>query len=91
MSANSTQGPATLSLPPGFVPLPLVREELKWLLLETTYSAFLVPIAVVLFFFSTPQLRRQPVFILNVCAIGLGIAQGITGIYNSVRINTMNP
>ena len=84
MSSNSTTDPASFSLPPGLVPPSLVQEELKWLLLETIYSAFLVPIAVVLFFFSTPHLRRQPTFILNVCAIALGIAQGAIGIANSV-------
>lgn len=83
-SAQAVSGPAP-SLPPGLVPLPLVQEELKWLLLETIYAAFLVPIAVVLFFFSTPQLRRRPIFFLNVCALALGIGQGIIGISNSVR------
>ncbi|KAM5530906.1 hypothetical protein V8D89_015438 [Ganoderma adspersum] len=89
---NSTQavsGPAP-SLPPGPVPLPLVQEELKWLLLETIYAAFLVPIAVVLFFFSTPQLRRRPIFFLNVCALALGIGQGIIGISNSVNALLLN-
>ncbi|TBU23757.1 hypothetical protein BD311DRAFT_810462 [Dichomitus squalens] len=90
MSSNTTAAPATLALPPGLVPLSLVQEELKWLLLETIYSAFLVPIAVVLFFFSTPHLRRQPTFILNVCAIALGIAQGGIGIANSVNALVLN-
>ena len=83
MSTNSSANIQVLPL--AVVPLALVQEELKWLLLETIYSAFLVPIAVILFFFSTKQLRRRPTFILNVCAIVLGIAQGIIGIYNSVR------
>ena len=53
----------SIGLPPGLVPLPLVQ-EVKWLNLTTTYTALLVPIAVVLFFLSTPQLRVRP--ILNV-------------------------
>ena len=84
VSMSSTASPL---LPPGLVPLPLVQEELKWLLLETVYSAFLIPIAVVLFFFSTPQLRRRPIFLLNVCALALGIGQGIIGISNSVSLS----
>ncbi|KAI1795253.1 hypothetical protein LXA43DRAFT_1090903 [Ganoderma leucocontextum] len=87
---NSTASQAIPSLPPGLVPLPLVQEELKWLLLETIYSAFLVPIALVLFFWSTPQLRRRPIFLLNVCALALGIGQGIIGISNSVNALLLN-
>ncbi|PIL26415.1 hypothetical protein GSI_12172 [Ganoderma sinense ZZ0214-1] len=73
---NSTVSNASslpLGFPIGLVPLPLVQEEVKWLVLITTYTAFLVPIAAVLFFFSTPQLRGRPVFILNVNTVFLNL------------------
>ncbi|KAM5531173.1 hypothetical protein V8D89_015143 [Ganoderma adspersum] len=54
---------------------------LKMLLIATVFSSFLVPSAVVLFVFSTPALRRRPHFILNLCAIALGLTQGIMFIY----------
>ena len=81
--SNPTSIP--FGFPIGLVPLPLVQEEVKWLVLMTTYTAFLVPIAAVLFFLSTPQLRGRPVFILNVCTLAIGFAQGIIGISTSVR------
>ena len=40
----------------------------------------LVPITVILFFFSTPALRRKPIFILNVMSILLGFTEGVLGI-----------
>ena len=85
-STISEVNPIPLGFPPGLVPLPLVQEEVKWLILITTYTAFLVPIAVVLFFFSTPQLRGRPVFVLNVCTLAIGIGQGIIGVVTSVSI-----
>lgn len=64
---------------------------LKMLLITTVFSSFLVPSAVVLFVFSTPAIRRRPHFILNVCAIALGLTQGIMFIYVTVSTRPSSP
>ena len=60
---------------------------LKPLLIATVFSSFLLPTGVVLFFFSTPALRRRPSFILNVCAVALGLTQGALTAYVTVSYN----
>ncbi|RDX48915.1 hypothetical protein OH76DRAFT_1404104 [Lentinus brumalis] len=62
-----------------------VDPALNLLLIGTVWSSFLVPIAIALFFFSDARMRRQPIFILNTCAIGLGLAVGAINIYNITR------
>ena len=61
-------------------------EGLKGLLIATVFSSFLLPTAVVLFVFSTPSGRRRPSFILNVCAIALGLTQGTVTAYVTVSV-----
>nr|VWP02054.1 Uncharacterized protein [Ganoderma boninense] len=68
-----------------FVLLPIVQESLKFLVLGTVLSSFLIPTAVMFFFFSTPRLRRQPIFIFNVIAIIFGLVQGVINFVNSTR------
>ncbi len=68
-----------------------VDPALNLLLIGTVWSSFLVPIAIALFFFSDARMRRQPIFILNTCAIGLGLAVGAINIYNIVSVDfTLN-
>ena len=43
------------------------------LILTSIWSAMLVPLFVILLFFSSRDLRRKPVFLGNVFAMGLGI------------------
>ncbi|KAI0742282.1 hypothetical protein C8Q80DRAFT_1108454 [Daedaleopsis nitida] len=58
---------------------------LNLLLIGTVWSSFLIPISIALFFFSDARMRRQPIFILNTCAIALGLAVGAINIYNITR------
>lgn len=57
-----------------------IRPSLGFILVGTIFSSMLIPILVVLFYFSTPNLRKQPIFIANVISILLGI---VLGIYNA--------
>ena len=66
-----------------------VEEGLPFLMLGTMFSSFLIPIAIVLFYFSTPRLRRQPVFILNILAIILGLCQGIVNFVVTVGLHSV--
>ncbi|THU83072.1 hypothetical protein K435DRAFT_690252 [Dendrothele bispora CBS 962.96] len=54
-----------------------VTPALRLLLLGAVWSAALVPLLVVLFFFSTPAIRRKPIFIMNVFTVSMGIIIGI--------------
>lgn len=77
MSANQTT-PALA--PPGGIST--VASAIDMLIVGTFFPALLVPIAAVLFFFSTPKLRRRPLFILNVLAIAFALGLGAIIIYN---------
>ncbi|KAI0776549.1 hypothetical protein BD413DRAFT_602137 [Trametes elegans] len=93
MSATSAEAAAlaaaaAASLPPppaGLNYVAAIQPSLVLLLIGTVWSSFLIPIAIALFFFSTPTTRRQPVFIMNVIAILLGITEGTINVYNQTR------
>lgn len=73
--------------PPGLNYIAAIRPSLGFLLLVTPFAAVLVPILFLLFFFSTPLTRSQPIFALNVfvCFIGLAFAV-VNGIIESQQI-----
>ncbi|KAI1787117.1 hypothetical protein LXA43DRAFT_1098606 [Ganoderma leucocontextum] len=81
MSTPTEAFPGGLKL----VPVAAVIPCLKMLLISTIFSSSLIPTAVVLFVFSTPALRRRPNFILNLCAIVLGLTQGVIYIYVTIN------
>ncbi|KAH9476248.1 hypothetical protein JR316_0011819 [Psilocybe cubensis] len=75
-SANSS----TTSMPNNFLPPPpglnyiaAIQPSLIFLMIGTSWGGILLPLLVALFYFSTKELRRKPVFILNVLAILLGL------------------
>ena len=83
--------PSASMTPAGFIPPPLginyataLDPSIKFLVIGTACSATLIPLLVVLFFFSNSSIRRQPVFILNVLMIALGLCEGAINIYNQV-------
>ncbi|EJF60337.1 hypothetical protein DICSQDRAFT_147987 [Dichomitus squalens LYAD-421 SS1] len=78
---SNLQSGSLPSPPPGFTPIAVIRPSLHVLLIGTILPAMLVPILIILFVFSTPDLRRKPVFMFNVIVIMLGIAIGIFHIY----------
>ncbi|EKM48131.1 uncharacterized protein PHACADRAFT_155296 [Phanerochaete carnosa HHB-10118-sp] len=53
-----------------------IRPAINYALLFTIFASMLIPILITLLWFSTPTTRRQPIFILNVASIlvGIGIA-----------------
>ncbi|KAF8675331.1 hypothetical protein AX14_005123, partial [Amanita brunnescens Koide BX004] len=50
------------------------------ILLVTIWSATLIPLLLMLIFFSSKRHRRTPIFLLNLVAIGLGMALGAVSI-----------
>lgn len=54
-----------------------VRPLLNLILITTPLGSVLIPFLLILFFFSTPQSRRHPIFICNVLSCGCGICQAI--------------
>ncbi|KAI0691630.1 hypothetical protein C8Q76DRAFT_758730 [Earliella scabrosa] len=76
---TSTTLPLPLTLPPAIQAQ--LDASVNLLVIWTFFPALLVPIAVALFLFSNPPLRKKPVFICNVLAVLLGLAYGGVGIY----------
>jgi hypothetical protein len=67
--------------PPGFsVNKEATRTLLSLILFLAPLGTILVPLIIVLVAFSSPHSRRHPVFILNVLACCLGIAEAVVGI-----------
>ncbi|KAF4580574.1 hypothetical protein EYR38_003173 [Pleurotus pulmonarius] len=54
-------------------------------MIGTAGSASLVPLLVVLFYLSTPSLRRQPIFIMNLLSVATGVAYGFVLAINVIR------
>ncbi|KAF9467113.1 hypothetical protein BDZ94DRAFT_1249604 [Collybia nuda] len=59
--------------PPGLNYTAAIRPSLNFILILTPLGSILVPVILVLFFFSTKDSRRHPVFILNILACCSGI------------------
>ncbi|KAF8141358.1 hypothetical protein EV363DRAFT_1391827 [Boletus edulis] len=80
MSANGTSpgGPISPSAAP---PVPdlnaVVHLSLNSIMIGHTFLTLLLPLLIALFYFSTPQSRRRPIFVLNVIAIILAFTAGV--------------
>jgi hypothetical protein len=61
--------------PPGLNYIAAVETSLNFILVLTPLGAVLFPVILILFFFSTPESRRHPVFILNILACCCGICE----------------
>lgn len=83
MSASSTDTQPIFP-PPGTNFLASIDAALPFLLIASTMSSVLLVMLVALLFFSTPSMRRKPIFILNVAAILLSIAGGVINVYEQV-------
>ncbi|KAJ6623566.1 hypothetical protein B0H10DRAFT_2010538 [Mycena sp. CBHHK59/15] len=64
-------------LPPGLTYVAALPPSLNMLMIGTVWSSMLVPMLIALLLFSTKELRRKPIFILNVVSVLMGIAMGI--------------
>lgn len=75
--SNSTTNPLSLPPPPppGLNYIDAIRPSLNFILVLTPLGAALVPLVITLLFFSTPEVRRRPVFILNILACCSGIVE----------------
>ncbi|KAF4608298.1 hypothetical protein EYR40_000642 [Pleurotus pulmonarius] len=57
--------------------LQALDKTLKVIILSSIWLGVSIPLLFALFFFSTSSLRRQPIFILNVVSVCIGIAMGL--------------
>ena len=60
--------------PPGLNYIAAIKPSLNFILIVAPLGSLLVPTVAVLLFFSTPTSRKRPIFILNLCACLLGLA-----------------
>ncbi|GJE97670.1 hypothetical protein PsYK624_138910 [Phanerochaete sordida] len=67
-----------------------IRVPIQLILVLTIFASMLVPILITLLWFSTPSFRRQPVFIVNVASIIVGIGVAMLGIYDGLS-PVLNP
>ncbi|KAL4258150.1 hypothetical protein AB1N83_010750 [Pleurotus pulmonarius] len=54
-----------------------ISPYLNFIMIGTAWASSLIPLFVILFYFSTPALRRQPIFIMNVLSVTMGIVLGL--------------
>ncbi|KAL0061116.1 hypothetical protein AAF712_012110 [Marasmius tenuissimus] len=54
-----------------------IKPSLNLLIIGAVWSAALVPLLILLFFWSTPSLRRSPIFLMNVFAVIMGLVVGV--------------
>lgn len=71
--------------PPGTNYLAVIRPSLAFILTSTVLASLLIPILISLLVFSTPQIRRHPVFVLNVLGVLLGLTEGVVNVYNAMH------
>ena len=63
--------------PPGLNYIAAIQPSIVFLMIGTIWTGILLPLMVALFFFSSKDTRRKPIFILNVLSLLLGLIVGI--------------
>ncbi|KAF8799271.1 hypothetical protein BYT27DRAFT_7202443 [Phlegmacium glaucopus] len=76
--------------PPGLNYIAVIHLSLNFILIVAPLGAVFVPLIITLFFFSTPQIRRQPLFILNILACFCGLCQACLTVGQEVQL-ILNP
>jgi hypothetical protein len=72
-------------LPPGMnFYIAAIQPSIVFLMIGTIWTGILLPLMVALFFFSSKDTRRKPIFILNVLSLSLGFLLGIFNAYIQV-------
>ena len=84
---NESSGSSPIP-PQDIDPPSAIQEPLIILIIVACDSGILIPVLILLFFFSTPSLRRKPVFILNVVSVMFGIGVGCMTIFQAVCTTT---
>ena len=83
-AATSPGPPSFPPPPPGLNYIAAIRPSLINLLINTSWSALLVPLLCILFVFSDDKLRRRPIFLINFISILVGIVLGAIGMVEEV-------
>jgi hypothetical protein len=78
------------SIPPTVAPVieayaKAIRPAFGFILISSIFGAMLVPLLIILLASSTPHSRRQPIFILNILSLSLGITVSGLSTHLSVR------
>ncbi|KAF8217224.1 hypothetical protein K438DRAFT_1558570 [Mycena galopus ATCC 62051] len=92
MSAASTNLTSIPAPPPGTQWIAEISPALNFIMIGATMGSALLCMLLALFFFSSPSLRRKPVFILNTIGLLLGIGYAIAQFKNLLFPNDpLNP
>ncbi|KAF7348984.1 hypothetical protein MVEN_01419400 [Mycena venus] len=90
MSTPSTNLTSLPVPPPGTLWLAEIGPALNFLMIGATMGSALICMLLALFFFSTPSLRRKPVFILNALGLILGIGYAVAQVSQEFQ-NLLSP
>ena len=63
--------------PPGMNYIAAIQPSIVFLMIGTIWTGILLPLMVALFFFSSKDTRRKPIFIMNALSLSLGFFLGI--------------
>ncbi|KAJ7830399.1 hypothetical protein B0H13DRAFT_1514563, partial [Mycena leptocephala] len=72
-------------LPPGLTYLAALPPSINMLMIGTVGATVLVPMFIALLVFSTEEMRRKPVFILNVISVLAGFAMGVLSNWSEIQ------
>jgi hypothetical protein len=80
-TASTPSAPASTGIPAYAIPIieayaKGIKPPVAFIMIGTVFSSMLIPLLMALIYFSTSHSRRQPIFILNVLAIVLGLVVG---------------
>ncbi|KAJ7157797.1 hypothetical protein C8R46DRAFT_958768 [Mycena filopes] len=81
-----SNGPTGINLippppPPGLNYIAAITPSLSLLMIGTVWSSMLIPLLVILLLFSNSEMRRKPLFIMNLIAVLAGIVLGAMNVY----------
>lgn len=64
-----------------------IRPTIIYIMLHTVLASMLIPIVIALFFFSSSQSRRRPIFILNIMSLFAAFGLAAWGEYIEARLS----
>lgn len=64
-----------------------IRPAIVYIMLHTVLASILIPIVIALFFFSSSQSRRRPIFILNIMSLFAAFGLAAWGEYIEARLS----
>ena len=78
--------PPFIPPPPDYNYIPLMEPSFIFVLISLPFASVLIPVFLLIFFFSTPNSRKTLLFALNIIIVLLGIVEGVLSTIVQVRV-----